>query len=209
MPRVRGQDERPREDRRRLQAPAVHVLRGHGDAQGRQFRQAALALPQVAALEAAAGRARDAGEDLPAQDLALLVHMAGGARLRRGPPRRPRGRAVARKVLRGARRLHRRARRRLAPRQERVEGGAVGAHVPHRPSRRRGARRRGRVRGGEEGGVAANPRPEMHLPCVRAGQALHHDASEAAGRGRALRDREGPPRGPRRIRGRTDANVYR
>ena len=41
--------------------------------------------------------------------------------------------------------------------------------------------------------MAGNARAEVHLPCVRAGEALHDDKAQAPGGSRALRDSQRPP----------------
>lgn len=63
-----------------------------------------------------------------------------------------------------------------------------------RRSRRRGGRhrRRERVRQGRARDLAAHQGPEVHLPRLLAGQALHDDAAEATGGARALPHRARP-----------------
>lgn len=61
------------------------------------------------------------------------------------------------------------------------------------PATRRGRHRwRERVRQGRARDLAAHQGPEVHLPCLLAGQALHDDTAEAPGGARALRHRARP-----------------
>ena len=70
--------------------------------------------------------------------------------------------------------------------------GVVGPHVADPGARGGRHRRRERVRQGRARDLAAHQGPEVHLPRLLAGQALHDDAAEAPGGARALPHRARP-----------------
>lgn len=73
----------------------------------------------------------------------------------------------------------------------REQPGVVGADVAHRGARGGRLRRRGRLRQGPQGDVARDEAPEVRLPRLLAGEALHHDEAEDGGGPGALRARQG------------------
>ena len=172
---------------------AVHVVRRDHNAQGGHYREKPEGLSRLASL--AVSPSRHAGRRALFSTLVggLLANMAHRTCLRRDPPRRPCRRHLARTQGGHAHRLHEGPRRGLAPRQKRGLAGMGGPHGAHRPSRRGGKRRRQRLREGEARRMAGNARAEVHLPCVRAGEALHDDKAQAPGGSRALRDSQRPP----------------
>ena len=72
--------------------------------------------------------------------------------------------------------------------------GVVGPHVADPGARGGRHRRRERVRQGRARDLAAHQGPEVHLPRLLAGQALHDDAAEAPDGARALPHRSRPHR---------------
>lgn len=174
---------------------ALHVLRRVHHATLQQQGEHAGPLPGLAPVEADPSPNGNAREDLQEPDLGVLVPVADRPAVRRDPPRRPRRRHLAQAQLRRPDRVHGGARRRLAPGQERELAGMGGPHGAHGAARRRRGRRRQRVREGQAGRVAGDQGAEMHLPRVRAGQAVHHDQAAHPGRRRPVRDSQRPAEG--------------
>lgn len=209
---MRQENEEERHDERRAAALALHGLRGVDGRplQARRRCRAAVIVPRLAFAEEDPRRDGAARPHVQGRHLAILEDMAGQPRMRRDPPRRPRRRHLDQtQVRRADRAVRRRKRHRVAPRAQRELRGVGGAHVPDRAARRRRHRRRGRHRGGPARAVALDARAKMHLPRVRAGQALHDDAPEDAGRRRPLRHRQEAAEGRGRRRRRRLACLLR
>lgn len=107
--------------------------------------------------------------------------------VRRGAPRRVRGRDMGDPERGGADRLHGAPRSLLAPRARRDERRVEVAAVESGAARRRRHRRRQQVRQGRRGRIAPHQGAEVRLPRVLPGQALHDNQAKAPGGRRAVR----------------------
>ena len=105
--------------------------------------------------------------------------------LHRAPRRRDLGRARPRR----AHMLQRREGGLLVHGEVGELEGVVGPHVADPGARGGRHRRRERVRQGRARDLAAHQGPEVHLPRLLAGQALHDDAAEAPGGARVTSSR--------------------
>ena len=152
---------------------ALPVLRLVVGAQDRQLGQEARNVPGLAPVAAHAGRDVLLEVDLQAPDLRVLGDMADCAGNRRGLRRRAPRRHMAGARGGGAGGKEPRARARLAAGPQRVlrgMGGADGAGARARHGRHR---RRHGLRQGRQGRVSRNQDPEVHVPRVLPGQAIH------------------------------------
>ena len=82
MPCVRGRDEAQRAHQLGADEMALQVVRRIHHAKIRRHPEAAQAVLEMAAVEGVARRARDARQDVPADDVEVLVALAGAADLR-------------------------------------------------------------------------------------------------------------------------------
>lgn len=146
----------------------------------------------MAPLEGLAGR--DAGRRavIQAQDGRVLGGLAHARPRRRAPPRALRRRGLGRARPRRAHMLQRREGGLLVHGKVGELEGVVGPHGADPGARGGRHRRRERVRQGRARDLAAHQGPEVRLPRLLAGQALHDDAAEAAGGARALPHRARP-----------------
>ena len=191
MPCLRQEDGEERQDERGQDAVEVHLLRCERDLQDRQRRQAALRLSRLASHPlASVGHARRR-QDVSQEDGAVLGGTADAAQGRGDTQGCLCRRHTSRQEGRRAHRLRREACPRLAPvpiREQPCLGGADAARCSPR-DRRLG--RWGRLRQGPEGDLAEDEAPEVRVPHLFVGEALHHDkAKDACGR-RALRAGQG------------------
>ena len=155
----------------------MHGLRRVADAEVRRRRGEA----RVAPLEGLPGG--DAGRRtvLQAQDGRVLGGLANARPRRRAPPRALRRRDLGRERPRRAHMLQQRETGLLVHGKVGELEGMVGPHVADPGARGGRHRRREQVRQGRARDLTAHQGPEMHLPRLLAGQALHHDAAEAPG----------------------------
>ena len=193
MPVLRVEDEEEREDVGGQAEVALPLLRRVVHDPPRRRRRRPAGVPRMAHVQGdAAGDARP-GKVLQAKDGPVLGGVADARRGRRVAPRPLRGRDLAGARPRRAHLPQRRARRLLVH-------GAIGDVArlvrPHGPDPRPGRRRRRRRDGLRErraAQLAGHEGPEVRVPRVLPGQEVHDLAPQAAGRGRALRARGGPP----------------
>lgn len=111
---------------------------------------------------------------------------------RRAPPRAPRRWDLSCARPRRAHMLQRREGGLLVHGEVGELEGVVRPHGADPGARRGRHRRRDRVRQGRSRDLAAHQGPEVHLPRLLAGQALHDDAAEAPSGARALPHRARP-----------------
>ena len=109
-----------------------------------------------------------------------------------GAPRRVRRRDIPRQGRRRARRLQRRPRALLVPRQSRDVEGLEGAALQDSAAGHGGNGRRQRVRQGRGRALARDQGPEMPVPRVLPGEEVHDEPPEAAGGQGAVRPCAGP-----------------
>ena len=193
MPLLRRSDQAQRQDLIGVPAVEVHGLRRVDDGEVRRHGDEAGRVPRVAPLQGLPGG--DAGRRavLQAQDGRVLGGLAHARPRRRAAPRALRRRDLGRARPRGAHMLQRRAGGLLVHGEVGELEGVVGPHVADPGARGGRHRRRERVRQGRARDLAAHQGPEVRLPRLLAGQALHDDAAEAPGGARPHGHRDAAP----------------
>lgn len=192
MPLLRRSDQAQRQDLIGVPAVEVHGLWRVDDGEVRRHGDKAGRVPRVAPLQGLPSG--DAGRRavLQAQDGRVLGGLAHVRPRRRAPPRALRRRYLGRARPRRAHMLQRREGGLLVHGKVGELEGVVGPHGADPGARGGRHRRRERVRQGRARDLAAHQGPEVHLPRLLAGQALHDDAAEATGGARALPHRARP-----------------
>lgn len=170
----------------------AHGLRRVDDGEARRHGGEARGVPRAAPLQGLPGGDAGRREVLQAQDGRVPGGPADARPRRRAPPRALRRRDLGRARARGAHLLQRREGGLLVHGEVGGLEGVVGPHGADPGARGGRRRRRGRVREGRARGLAAHQGPEVHLPRLLAGQALHDGAAEAPGGTRALPHRARP-----------------
>lgn len=187
MPDVRRAHEAQRQDGRGDTEMALQGLRGERRPRQRHDGEGPRRLsPVVARQVVAAGHARP-GPELPQARVPLLAHLAHAGRGGRGAPRRVRRRDIPRQGRRRARRLQRRPRALLVPRQSRDVEGLEGAALQDSAAGHGGNGRRQRVRQGRSRALARDQGPEVSVPRVLPGEEVYDEPPEAAGGQGAVR----------------------